>query len=54
VDRGKREGKKLAEVIEGIKQLQQSGASGEEDVSSERNSTSEGDSQGILARYDDD
>ncbi|KAK0657449.1 autophagy-related protein 22-like protein [Cercophora newfieldiana] len=54
VDRGKREGGKLAEVIEGFKQLQQSGASGEEDVSSERNSTSEGDSQGILARYDDD
>ncbi|KAK0631883.1 autophagy-related protein 22-like protein [Immersiella caudata] len=52
VDRGKREGETLAEVIEGFKQLQQSG--GEEDVSSERNSTSEGDSQGILARYDDD
>jgi len=52
VDRGKREGGKLAEVIEGFKQLQQSGGSGEEDLSSERNSTS--DSQGILARYGDD
>jgi len=52
VERGKREGGKLAEVIEGFKQLQHSNGSGEEDVSSERNST--GDSQGILGRYDDD
>ncbi|KAK1755074.1 vacuole effluxer Atg22 like-domain-containing protein [Echria macrotheca] len=50
VDRGKREGEKLAEIIEGFKQLHQR-PSGEEGSASERDSTSEGDSQGILARY---
>lgn len=52
VGRGKREGEQLAEVIEGFNQLRR----GNTDAGSlsERDSTSEGDSQGILARYDAD
>ena len=53
VDRGKREGEKLAEIIEGFNQAQHD-ASGEEASSSERDDTSEGDSRGILSRYEED
>ena len=52
VERGRREGDKLAEVIEGFKQLGQLGEASEEETG--RDSTSEGDSQAILARYDRD
>lgn len=52
VERGRREGDKLAEVIEGFKQLGQSAEASEEEAG--RDSTSEGDSQAILARYDRD
>jgi MFS transporter, UMF1 family len=55
VDRGRREGGKLAEIIEGFKQLQRSAGSDQEvPPGGQDSSTSEGDSQGILARYDDD
>ncbi|KAK5658747.1 hypothetical protein OQA88_1556 [Cercophora sp. LCS_1] len=53
VGRGKREGEKLAEIIEGFKQLGQGGNTDARSFT-ERDSTSEGDSQGILARYDRD
>ena len=49
VERGRREGEKLAEVIEGFKQLGQIAEPSEEETG-----TSEGDSQAILARYDRD
>ncbi|KAK0731158.1 autophagy-related protein 22 [Lasiosphaeris hirsuta] len=59
VDRGRREGEKLAEVVEGFKLRHAAAtavasAGGSAEASSRRESTSEGDSQGILARYDED